>query len=58
MNPEKIQDVTEMMGKQIEFDMGMIVLMAFQSGAKPYDLYKIFVEEHQNVLKRMEERKQ
>lgn len=58
MNPEKIQDVTEMMGKQIEFDMGMIVLMAFQSGAKPYDLYKIFVEAHQDVLKRMEERKQ
>lgn len=58
MNPEKARKVAAMIGKQIEFDMNMIAIISFQAGADPDDLYKIFVEAHQDVLKRMEERKQ
>lgn len=57
MNPEKAKAVTELLTKQINFDLKIIAMISFQAGIDPNQLHKVFIESHQELLKRQEAKK-
>lgn len=54
MNPEKAKAVTELLTKQIKFDLKIIAMISFQAGVDPNALHRVFIESHQELLKRQE----
>lgn len=57
MNPKKAKAVTELLTKQINFDLKIIAMISFQAGVDPNALYRVFIESHQELLKRQEAKK-
>lgn len=56
-NPKKAKVITELLTQQINNDLKIIAMISSQVEIDPNVLHRVFIESHQELLKRKEAKK-